>query len=77
MEKNLIVSSPDDKYSSLLVELYKSVANTNNYDFAILDCGMSQDIINYFKEKNVQIKKPKWEFKIPNYEESKKKERKE
>ena len=50
MEKNLIVSSSDDKYSFLLVELYKSVANTNNYDFAILDCGMSQDIINYFKE---------------------------
>ena len=67
MEKNLIVSSSDDKYSSLLVELYKSVAKTNNYDFAILDCGISQNIINYFKEKNIQIKKPNWEFEIPNY----------
>ena len=36
MNKNLIVSSSDDKYSTLLVELYKSVLKAKDYDFAVL-----------------------------------------
>ena len=36
MIKNLIVSSTDDKYSSLLEELYQSTLKLVNYDFAIL-----------------------------------------
>ena len=66
MNKNLIVSSSDDKYSSLLVELYKSVLKAKDYDFAVLDCGISKDISDYFNEKNNQKKKPNWEFEIPN-----------
>ena len=40
MIKNLIVSSADDKYSNLLEELYQSTLKLDNYDFAILDCGL-------------------------------------
>ena len=67
MNKNLIVSSSDDKYSTLLVELYKSVLKAKDYDFAVLDCGISKDTSDYFHEKKIQIKKPSWEFEIPNY----------
>ena len=44
MNKNLIVSSSDDKYSPLLVDLYKSVLKAKDYDFAVLDCGTSKDV---------------------------------
>ena len=43
MNKNLIVSSSDENYSHLLKELYFSTINLNGYDFAVLDCGLSED----------------------------------
>ena len=43
MNKNLIVSSSDENYSHLLKELYSSTLNLNGYDFAVLDCGLSED----------------------------------
>ena len=67
MNKNLIVSSADDKYSTLLLELYKSVMKTKDYDFAVLDCGISEDIKDYLSQKNVQIQTPNWEFDVPQY----------
>lgn len=66
--KNLIVSSSDQKYSHLLVELYKSLGSILGYcDFAILDCGLERHTIEFFNKNNVQIKKPRWEFQIPSY----------
>ncbi len=67
MNKNLIVSSSDKNYSTLLLELYKSVLKTNDYDFAVLDCGISENVKDYLNQKNVQIKEPIWEFEVPKY----------
>jgi len=63
--KNLIVSASDEKYSHLLIELYLSLKpSLNNYDFAIFDCGLEEEYIEYFRKNNIQISKPEWEFKI-------------
>ena len=55
MNKNLIVSSSDENYSHLLKELYSSTLNLNGYDFAVLDCGLSEDSKDFFKQKNIQV----------------------
>mgnify|MGYP001398213177 CR=1 FL=1 len=65
MKKNLIVSSADNKYSKLLIELYLSLKKLDNYDFAILDCGLSKSDQDYFQNLNIQIKKPIWEYPLP------------
>lgn len=63
--KNIIVSAADNRYSHLAVELYQSLKpSLDNYDFAILDCGLDEDFQRYFIEKNVQILKPAWEFEL-------------
>ena len=67
MNKNLIVSSANKKYSSLLKELYQSTLQLDNYDFAVLDCGLPIDDINYYKEKNIQISNMDWDVKVPKY----------
>ena len=67
MIKNLIVSSADDKYSSLLEELYHSTLKLVNYDFAILDCGLKHSTLEKYKQRGIDIKIPKWEFSLPNY----------
>ena len=65
MKKNLIVSSADNKYSNLLIELYLSLKKLNDYDFAILDCGLSNSDYDYFRNLNIQIIKPIWEYPLP------------
>jgi lipopolysaccharide biosynthesis glycosyltransferase len=67
MIKNLIVSSADDKYSSLLEELYQSTLKLVNYDFAILDCGLKQSTLEKYKQRGIDIKIPKWEVSLPSY----------
>ncbi len=67
MNRNLIVSSADSKYSNLLIELFKSVKNLEGYDFAVLDCGLSESAKSFFSEKKIIYKVPSWEFNIPNY----------
>ena len=67
MNKNLIVSSADDKYSLLIEELFQSTLKLKNYDFAILDCGLDQTNKEKYKSRGVDIKIPNWEFKLPNY----------
>ena len=63
--KNLIVSASDNNYSHLAVELYQSLKpSLDNYDFAIFDCGLEGDILEYFIKKNVQVAKPEWEFEL-------------
>ena len=67
MNKNLIVSSADDKYSLLIEELFQSTLKLENYDFAILDCGLDQTNKEKYKSRGVDIKIPNWEFLLPNY----------
>ena len=67
MNKNLIVSSSDENYSHLLKELYSSTLNLNVYDFAVLDCGLSEDSKDFFKQKNIQILECKWDIDVPSY----------
>ena len=56
MNKTLIVSSADSKYSQLLIELYKSVEGINGFDFAVLDCGLSENS-KIFSIKEVSVVK--------------------
>mgnify|MGYP001197374975 CR=1 FL=1 len=66
--KNLIVSSADEKYAHLLIELYNSIKNNlDKYDFAIFDCGLEFNTKNYFKDENIQVVTPDWEYEIPFY----------
>lgn len=51
MNKNLIVSSSDSKYSQLLIELYNSIKNIDGFDFAVLDCGLSENSKSFFNQK--------------------------
>ena len=70
MNKKLIVSSADSNYFELLNELFLSLKNNNilaEYDFAILDTGLTEDQINYFNDFNVYIKKAIWNVKVPRY----------
>ena len=67
MNKNLIVSSADDKYSLLIEELFQSTLKLKNYDFAILDCGLEQTNKEKYKSRGVDIKIPNWEVSLPNY----------
>ena len=67
MNKNLIVSSADEKYFQLLKELYNSTLNLKYVSFAVLDCGLSDESKRYFIDKNIEIFEPDWEFDIPSY----------
>jgi len=67
MIKNLIVSSADDKYSNLLEELYQSSLKLDNYDFAILDCGLKQSVLEKYKNRGIDVKIPNWEVTLPAY----------
>ena len=67
MNKTLIVSSADSKYSQLLIELYKSVEGINGFDFAVLDCGLSENSKIFFNQRGISCKIPDWEFEVPNY----------
>lgn len=67
MNKNLIVSSSDENYSHLLKELYASTKNLNEYDFAVLDCGLSHSNKDYFIQQNVQVSECKWDINVPFY----------
>lgn len=66
MTKNLIVSTADKNYEHLLIELYHSQTNLENYDFAVFDCGMSDECKDFLRKKNVQLVNPEWEVKLPS-----------
>jgi len=67
MNKSLIVSSADEKYSKLLMELYNSVEKIDGYDFAILDCGLSENAKSFFHKRGIDCRIPDWEYEIPDY----------
>ena len=66
----IIVSSADSKYFQLIKELFLSLKKTdvfNEYQFAILDTGLSEDQYTYFKDNNVKIEEAKWNVDVPKY----------
>ena len=67
MNKNIIVSSADENYFNLLRELYLSAQNLKGFDFAVLNCGLSDQSKSFFIEKNIQIIETEWEFNIPQF----------
>ena len=71
MKKNkLIVSSSDNNYFSLAKELFLSLKESNllnEYDFAILDTGLTEDQKFFFKDNKVLISKAKWNVEVPRY----------
>ena len=67
MNKNLIVSSADNKYAILLGELYKSTRLLKEYDFAILDCGLDEKMTQKFNSEKILMKKPDWEIPLSNF----------
>ena len=69
-KKKIIVSSADAKYFDLLTELYQSLKHNNildDYDFGILDTGLSVNHLDYFRQNGAYIKKAKWNVEVPNY----------
>ena len=69
MNKNIIVSSADDNYFNLLLELIASIKKNNNnqYDIGILNTGLSPENIDILKTSNVQISNAVWNVKVPKY----------
>ena len=71
MKKNkIIVSSSDKNYFLLIKELYLSLKKLGvlyDYDFAVLDTGLDEDQINFFKDNNVLINNAEWNVKVPHY----------
>ena len=67
MNKNLIVSAADENYFDLLKELYSSSLILNNFDFAVLDCGLSENSKRFFINENIQITESNWDVNIPSY----------
>lgn len=68
--KKIVVSSADSKYFLLIKELFQSLEANNifeEYDFGILDTGLKLKEIDFFKQKNVIIKKPVWNVEVPMY----------
>ena len=69
-KKKIIVSSADSKYFNLLKELFLSLKQSlilQDYQFAILDTGLNQEELKYFKDNSVLIKKAIWNAEVPKY----------
>ena len=70
MKKNLIVSSADDKYFDLLIDLIKSIKINNqddSYDISVLSIGLSNANKQILKDLNINFKDPVWNIKVPSY----------
>ena len=66
----IIVSSSDSKYYQLVKELFLSLRTLNlldEYDFGILDTGMDENQVSYFKDNKVKIEKAVWNVDVPKY----------
>ena len=70
MKKNAIISLADSKYFELLSELHSSLVYNNilnDYDFGVLDTGLTENEINLLLKKNVIIHKAEWNAKVLRY----------
>ena len=66
----IIVSSSDSNYFHLIKELFFSLKKNNifnEYHFAILDTGMTEEQSTYFRDNNVIIKDALWNVAVPKY----------
>ena len=70
MKKNLIVSSADNKYFDLLLDLINSVkANREyeSYDIAVLSVGLSKENQQTLTKLNIPFTDPIWNVQVPQY----------
>ena len=71
MKKNkIIVSSADSKYFYLLKELFISLDKSgifSEYQFGILDTGLTKEQKIYFLDNSVIIKEATWNTSVPKY----------
>ena len=71
MKRNkIIVSSSDSKYFLLLKELFLSLDNTSilsEYEFAILDTGLTEEQKIFFLDNSVIIKDAIWNTSVPKF----------
>ena len=70
MKKKIIISSSDSKYFNLLKELFYSVNKfnlLNEYDFGILDTGLTEEQKTFFKDNNAIVIPAKWDVEISKY----------
>ena len=68
MKKNLIVSSADNKYFDLLLDLINSVkANSEyeSYDIAVLSVGLSKENQQTLTKLNILFTDPIWNVQVP------------
>jgi lipopolysaccharide biosynthesis glycosyltransferase len=69
-EKKILISSSDDKYFILLLELINSFFFHNldkNFEFGVIDTGLTNDQIFTLKNKNIIVKQGKWDVSFPQY----------
>ena len=67
MKSKIIVSSSDEKYFDLLFELFLSLKKLdilNEYDFAVLNTGLTEKQKIVLQDNNVLISETKWHFKV-------------
>lgn len=70
MKKNLIVSSADNKYFKLLLELINSLrsnSQSEEYEIAVLSINLSHENLKELNDLNIQYKEPIWNIKVPEY----------
>ena len=68
--KKIIISSADSKYFNLLSELIFSIKNNNlmeEYDFGVLDTGLSDTQVVSLKKLGALIKKAEWNVNVSDY----------
>ena len=68
--KKIIISSADSKYFNLLSELIFSIKNNNlmeEYDFGVLDTGLSDTQVVSLKNLGALIKKAEWNVNVSDY----------
>ena len=66
----IIVSSADSKYFSLLKELFLSLDKSgvlSDYQFSVLDTGLTEEQKIFFLDHSVIIKKAVWNTPVPKF----------
>ena len=68
MESKAIVTLADSNYFELLLELISSIKKhkeSENVSLCLLDAGLTEEQIEILKDKVDEIKKAKWDIKVP------------
>ena len=70
MKSKAIVTLADSNYFELLLELISSIKKhreSENVEICVLDAGLSNEEVKILKNKVYEIKKAKWDIKVPKY----------